>query len=48
VIYFSKVFALNILLRLVNPAALDFLLFSTIGSVSAMQDNQLILHPNCT
>lgn len=33
-VYFSKVFALNTLLRLVNPAALDFLLlFSTIGSV---------------
>ena len=33
-VYFSKVFALNTLLRLVNPAAIDFLLlFSTIGSV---------------
>ena len=33
-VYFSKVIALNTLLRLVNPAALDFLLlFSTIGSV---------------
>lgn len=32
-VYFSKV-TLNTLLRLVNPAALDFLLlFSTIGSV---------------
>ena len=33
-VYLSKVIALNTLLRLVDPAALDFLLlFSTIGSV---------------
>jgi len=33
-VYFSKVIALNTLLRIVNPSALDFLLlFSTIGSV---------------
>ncbi|KAF9461490.1 hypothetical protein BDZ94DRAFT_1263481 [Collybia nuda] len=33
-VYFSKVIALHTLLRLVNPAALEFLLlFSTIGSV---------------
>lgn len=33
-VYFSKVFSLNTLLRLVDPATLDFLLlFSTIGSV---------------
>ena len=53
-VYFSKVFALNTLLRLVNPAAIDFLLlFSTIGSVfgnagqSAYCASQLYVIRNC-
>ena len=53
-VYFSKVIALNTLLRLVNPAALDFLLlFSTIGSVfgnagqSAYCASQLYVICNC-
>ena len=54
-VYFSKVIALNTLLRLVNPAAIDFLLlFSTIGSVfgnagqSAYCASQLYVICNCS
>ena len=45
-VYLFKVIALNILLRLVYPAALDS--SQPLDLFLAMQDNQLIVHPSCT